>query len=55
MPEKVESWADYQAGYRQAICDIIPDPNERKSCNGVLFAYLIGLILGALIFKYTQE
>lgn len=57
MEPKVESWVDYQAGYRQAVCDlIIPDPNARKdSSNGIFYAYLVGIIVGALIYKYTRE
>ena len=57
MPEKVESWADYQAGYRQAVCDLIPDPNAKPkdSFPGIFIAYLIGLFVGALVFKFTRE
>lgn len=56
MPEKVESWEDYQAGYRQAIFDLTDQEKQPiRSSNGVFLAYLIGLIVGALVFKYTRE
>lgn len=57
MPEKVESWADYQQGYRQAVCDLIPDPNARRkdSSDGIFWAYLIGIIVGALLYKYSRS
>ena len=56
MPEKVESWIDYQAGYRQAVCDLIPDPTAKQVSNTPLFLMcFIGLIVGALLYKRIRE
>jgi hypothetical protein len=69
MPEKVESWIDYQAGYRQAVCDLKPDPwplvqstalpdtcTAKQTSNTPLFLmYFVGLIVGALLYKWTGE
>lgn len=56
MPEKVSSWEDYQAGYRQAVCDLIPDPNKQHGSNGSIYlAYFLGIVLGAILYKYTKE
>lgn len=58
MPAEVdyESWA---SGYRTAVCDLVPVPEPREKTparnSGIFVAYLIGLLIGYVVFKFSQE
>jgi len=56
--EKETDFESYCSGYRQAVFDLtpVPEPPERRAGNsGVFLAYIIGLIVGALIYKFSKE
>lgn len=60
MPEKPTDFESYSAGYRQAVFDLaapvpVPEaPAKRAENSGVFFAYLIGVLIGFVIFKWSN-
>lgn len=60
MPEEAkidyESWA---AGYRAAVCDLVPVPSPEQPAagrnTGVIFGYVLGLLVAYLIYRIGEK